>query len=283
MKFSKITIAVTASILLTSAAVALHWQSRPQAGSGETSPLGRLLPLEKNQSLEQKLQKLEESLSETHQIQERLFELVEELRSRLEMDMGAQNTAPNRTVAVSAVRNADPQAEYRDRYQRHRDLQYQRLVDAGLAPERAEHILSVQERLQHDQMKLAYEYHHTKDKASDQARALQQQMEVYHNPLAVLEQQLTEQEFDLYQRTFGFRQEMRITRILENTPAQSAGLQPGDKILSYNGHRVYHFGELQSQVMQVEPGKTVAIEIQREGSSGKQTIYVPSGPLGIQG
>lgn len=279
MKFRIATLALAGCALLAAGVLALQWQSPEQPGAAEATGLARLFPAEE-QSLEQRLQKMEAALRDTHQIQNQLFELVEEMRSRLEDNPGSQRPPAQ---AGASGRGAAAQADYRDRYQRHREMQYQRLVDAGLAPERAEFILSVQERLQHEQMKLAYEFHHTADKSSEQARALQQQLELHRNPHGVLEQELSEREFELYQQGFGYRQEMRVNRVLEGTPAQSAGLQPGDRILSYNGKRVYHFGELQSQVMQVEPGKTVPVEIQREGSSGRQTIYVPSGPLGIQG
>ena len=65
----------------------------------------------------------------------------------------------------------------------------------------------------------------------------------------------------------------------EPGPAERAGIQPGDAILSYAGERVYDAGSLVNATREGTAGATTAVEIEREGST--QLVYVPRGPLGI--
>lgn len=233
-------------------------------------------------NLEQRVKKLEDSLQDSIQIQTRLFDLVEELRRQ--MEQGEPEGMETRTAALrqEEQRHAS-QASRQERYRKYRDMQRQRLIDAGLNPGRAEFILDKQERFQYEHMQLTYEYRHLDDKSSPEAIALRDKLEVYSNPRKMFEHELSPQEFEGYLEVNGGRQELQINNIVPGTPAADTGLQPGDKIISYNGERVFHSGDLRSQIYRVEPGKTVAVEIQREGSSSTETIYVPSGPLGIQG
>jgi S1-C subfamily serine protease len=132
-------------------------------------------------------------------------------------------------------------------------------------------------------MQLAYEFRHLENKSSAEARALQEKINTYSNPRNVFEQELSREEFDQYLQAYGGRSEFQVGDVLTSTPAFEAGLQPGDKIISYNNKRVFHMGDLRQQIYQVKPGETVAVEIQREGGSGREIIYLPSGPLGIRG
>ncbi|SHE83435.1 PDZ domain-containing protein [Microbulbifer donghaiensis] len=237
--------------------------------------------------LEQRISALEASLENSNQIQSQLLDLVEELRERLEHYGPAVPAGEIRTAAAAATeRQRVDHPERRSRgalHSRHREVQLQQLIDAGLNPHRAEFILEKQERFQYEHMQLAYEYRHIRDKSSAEAERLREQLEIYSHPRKYFEHELSEQEFELYLDANGGRQEMRIDRVVSGTPASGAGLQAGDKIISYNGERVFHMGDLRTQVYKVAPGKTVAIEVQREGSSSREVIYVPSGPLGIQG
>jgi len=234
--------------------------------------------------LERRIQRLESSLDNASRIQSELLELVEDLHQRLDHYAPQLPKEEARTAAVNAAMgHRAEELSRRDHYTRHREMQLQRLVDAGLNPDRAEFILEKQERFQYEHMKLAYEYRHLQDKSSQEAEALKERLGIYSHPRKMFEHELSEQEFELYLEVNGGRQEMRVDRVVNDTPAANAGLRPGDKIISYNGERVFHMGDLRTQVYRVEPGKTVAIEVQRAGSSSKETIYVPSGPLGIQG
>ncbi|WP_323844780.1 PDZ domain-containing protein [Microbulbifer magnicolonia] len=239
-------------------------------------------------SLEERIRKLETSLNEANQIQTQLLDLVDDLRQRLEQYTPEQTAEEVRTEMVNSamprqVESIPDRSSRRDHYNRHRDSQLQRLVDAGINPDRAEFILEKQERFQYEHTKLAYEYRHLKDKSSAEAERLREQLDTYSHPRKYFEHELNEQEFELYLEATGGRQEMRIDRVVSETPAANVGLRAGDRIISYNGERVFHMGDLRTQVYRVAPGKTVAVEVQREGSSSRETIYVPSGPLGIQG
>ncbi|WP_193164586.1 PDZ domain-containing protein [Microbulbifer hainanensis] len=236
-------------------------------------------------SLEQRVEQLEVSLRNANQIQLQLLELVEELRQRLEQSGPAESRRDTRTAALTTDSDHGQRQSLsrRERHQQYREMQLKRLIDAGLNPDRAEYILDKQERFQYEHMKIAYQYRHLRDKSSEEAAELREQLDIYSNPRKMFEHQLSPQEFELYLDANGGRQEMRIDNVVSGTPASEAGLHPGDKIVTYNGERVFHMGDLRSQIYKVEPGKTVTIEVQRAGSSGTETLYVPSGPLGIRG
>jgi S1-C subfamily serine protease len=69
--------------------------------------------------------------------------------------------------------------------------------------------------------------------------------------------------------------------VLQNSPAQAVGLQPGDEIIAYNGKRVFDIGELTGLTNALRPGETVALEIERDGQPIQ--FFVESGPIGISG
>ncbi len=68
-----------------------------------------------------------------------------------------------------------------------------------------------------------------------------------------------------------------IVGVMEGTPAEAAGLQPGDVIQSINGTAVDAPEQVQAEVEATEIGRTLAIEINREGEL--QTIEVAPGAL----
>ena len=255
--------------------------SRIEASNGSISQLLSTT----DATLQQRVQKLEGALQESNRIQNELLELVDALHQKLEADTGA--TLDNSVSALgerprqrnNTLNERDSRTE---RHQQYREMQMQRLLDAGLSQNRAEFILDKQERFQYDYMRYSYEYRHLQDKSSERGTELKEQLEIHSNPRRLLEHELNKQEFELYLEANGERQEMRIDRVVSETPAASLGLQPGDKIISYNGERVFHMGDLRAQIYKVTPGKTVPLEVEREGGN-REVLYVPSGPLGIQG
>lgn len=285
MTFGKSGLIATGTLLLILASYAVNSAfSEKDTVEGNSSRFSQIFS-GSDESLEQRVKNLEAALEKSEQIQTQLLDLMDDLRHQ--MEGYPTNQLPGEEVSTEIAEDMS-EAHQRDnsrqaRYTKYRNMQLQKLIDAGLNPDRAEFILDKQERFQYEHMQLSYQYRHQQDKGSEQARALQEQLRNYSHPRKMLEHELSPQEFELYLESSGHRQEMQVDRIVDNTPAASAGLRPGDKIISYNGERIFHMGDLRNQIYRVAPGETVTIEVQREGSSSTETLYVPSGPLGIQG
>ncbi|WP_237065602.1 PDZ domain-containing protein [Microbulbifer guangxiensis] len=237
------------------------------------------------QSVTERLERLEQELEESRRFQRQLLDLVEELRQSIEGDtyVGEPTTNSATMDAADSGRRRHETAGRSKRLQQYRDSQLERLIDAGMDPARAQFVLEKTERFQFEHTRLSYQYRHLADKSSEEALALRRELEIHSNPQRMFSHLLSPEEFDLYLEANGRRQQISIDRIVPDTPAHDAGLRAGDRIISYNGERIFHMGDLRQQVYRVPPGKMVAVEIERAGSNNRETIYVPSGPLGIQG
>ena len=66
-----------------------------------------------------------------------------------------------------------------------------------------------------------------------------------------------------YVFTDGFAQ---VESVLAGTPAEVAGIHPGDHVISVNGDRVDSANELQERIFTARPGSRPAIVIERDGS-----------------
>jgi hypothetical protein len=72
---------------------------------------------------------------------------------------------------------------------------------------------------------------------------------------------------------------VRVADVMYASPAEGAGLQPGDIIISYAGERVFAPSDLVRATIEVEPGGTVAVLVLR--GSDEHHLSVPAGPLGV--
>jgi S1-C subfamily serine protease len=57
----------------------------------------------------------------------------------------------------------------------------------------------------------------------------------------------------------------QITRVLPGTPAEAIALQPGDRVLTVNGDRMSHEGELGEKIGAMAPGARPTIVFERDG------------------
>ena len=56
-----------------------------------------------------------------------------------------------------------------------------------------------------------------------------------------------------------------VNDVIPNGPASKGGLKRGDVIITFNGKEVVSVDNLPKQVAAVEPGKSVKVEIVRDG------------------
>ena len=96
-----------------------------------------------------------------------------------------------------------------------------------------------------------------------------------------LRAELGDAEYERYLDASGRSTNVAVSSVIESSPAQSAGLQPGDEIVRYDGERVFSMTDLTRQTMVGEPGETVVIDIMRNGNI--MQVVMPRGPVGITG
>ena len=70
-----------------------------------------------------------------------------------------------------------------------------------------------------------------------------------------------------------------IERVLESSPAQEIGLQPGDVILGYDGMRVFSNRDIRTARRNGAAGDPVPLRIERNGELLE--LEIPRGPLGV--
>ena len=94
-----------------------------------------------------------------------------------------------------------------------------------------------------------------------------------------LRAELGDAEYEQYLEASNRSTSVGINSVLEFSPAEEAGLQRGDRILRYNGERVFNLRDLNRLQMADNVGPNVVIDVVRDGSPLQVTV--PRGPLGV--
>lgn len=68
---------------------------------------------------------------------------------------------------------------------------------------------------------------------------------------------------------------VEVTRVEENSPAEKAGLKPGDVVLEYNGQRVEGMEQFGRMVRETPPGREAKLTVSRDGK--RQTLMAVLG------
>ena len=69
-----------------------------------------------------------------------------------------------------------------------------------------------------------------------------------------------------------------VTAVSPNSPAQKAGVQPGDVIVGFNGKRISSSAELPLAVADVRPGESAPLRVWRKGKEQNLTVVVGDTP-----
>jgi hypothetical protein len=200
-------------------------------------------------------------------LEDRVAELAAQLealgeRPRLARDANGPGGQPPADVEVMRARQ---QAARRAVEEAQRPI-VERLTAAGFSPDRAAWIERRQEELR--------------------MQALQEQYDARREgrPVAVgdaLRTDLGDADYERYLRALGRPTSVGVADVLASSPAERAGLLPGDEIVAYNGKRVFDTGELNALTLEGTPGETVVLDVRRDGQT--MQLVMPRGPIGITG
>lgn len=153
------------------------------------------------------------------------------------------------------------------------DMRTRRLVGGGFSEARAATIVQLEDEIRMAALQDEYEA-----RQNGEAVNAWRQMESYQERMRA---SLGDEEYGKYLEAYGGSSAVVVNNVIGSSPANRAGLQAGDQILSYNGDRVYNMNQLRDLAFDGSPGEDVIVEIERDGQ--RMQIVLPRGPMGISG
>lgn len=145
----------------------------------------------------------------------------------------------------------------------------ERLAAQGFAPDRAEWIIRRTEELRMQALQAQYDAQRGGRPVAAPAG------------LQTLRAELGDADYERYLQADGRPTAIPVRDVLASSPAESAGLEPGDEIVGYSGKRVFDMGELNALTLEGTPGESVVVEVRRDGQNIQ--LVMPRGPIGITG
>jgi len=202
-----------------------------------------------------------------------LFADVERLegvgeRSAAELEAARQEREERRAAASRRVEGTE--ADWLTRYQERR---MSRLVEGGFSEDEARRALRLESEVQFESMQAAWEAQRNGESLDNSSPE--------GDPQSLLRARLGDEAFERYLEAQGQPTSIGITQVYSGSPGGEAGIQPGDRLVSYGGERVFSVSELRRQTMQGAPGENVIIQVERDGMM--MQLSVPRGPIGITG
>ncbi|MEE3327805.1 MAG: PDZ domain-containing protein [Myxococcota bacterium] len=91
---------------------------------------------------------------------------------------------------------------------------------------------------------------------------------------------LGDESYDAMLYAMGEKNRVFFSKLLEDSPGMSAGLMPGDELISYDGQRIFRPFEIKQLTSEGDRGEWVEVRVQREGEPRR--FFVPRGPIGAQ-
>jgi hypothetical protein len=229
--------------------------------------------------LEERIQALERAVAGERDARLVLEEQLHGLYAELERFDSPEMTELLRNLAENSQAREQArvqQAGRRDRGARMQgltDMRVGRLVAGGFTQERAQQILEFEDEMRMAVLQAEYEALRNGETFSPWDRASDYQ--------GSLRERLGDAEFEKYLTAQGSQASVTVREVIGSSPANRAGLRPGDQILSYDGKRVFGMNDLKSMAFSGDPGEDVIVDIERNGQ--RMQLVLPRGPLGITG
>jgi hypothetical protein len=151
------------------------------------------------------------------------------------------------------------------------------LIDAGVSPDTAGEIVRRQGEREMRRLELrdraAREGYLGTERFFDELREL-------NTDTPSLRQEIGESGYDRYLFSAGQDNRVSVTSVIAGSPAEQAGIRPGDVILSYDGSRIFDFSELQGATRGGERDAPVSVQIRR--GTERIAVSIPRGPMGVR-
>lgn len=231
------------------------------------------------QSNEDRLVRLEQVIAEERDarliLEDRLLELMEEVEriSSTGPPVSAEQQARIDEARESSRRDRAANRDYASMAQRYADRRVERMVKGGFSEDEARNLLKLESEAQYKALEAMYE-----------AQRDGEPLDLFGSmgtADSILRAELGDERYARYLEAQGDPASVQVTQILGGSPASEVGLQSGDRIVGYNGKRVFSMLELRRLTMQGQPGENVIVEIERDGVA--MQLSMPRGPLGISG
>lgn len=206
-------------------------------------------------------------------LEEQLQMLIDEI-DRIDA-LGPRAFSDDSVPEPRPPRQADRRAprDFSSMIRNYQDRRVRALVDAGFADDEARRIIKQESAAQFRAMQMAHEAQR-RNEAVDLSSAMSA-------PQTLLRAEIGDDSYERYLEAQGMPTAVQITQVLEGSPGNDAGLQPGDDIVSYNGERVFTIDDIRQLTLQGTAGEDVVIEIDRDGV--RMQLNLPRGPVGITG
>jgi C-terminal processing protease CtpA/Prc len=224
--------------------------------------------------VEARVAALEQAVSDERQARQWLQEEVLYLTEELELLSGGVDPLQQPEIDVEQPTEDSRSArreDYRRRYSE--DGRIEALIEAGFLPSQASLIVRREAELQMDALQARYDAERSGDPV-DYFRSRNAGNDA-------LRGELGDADYERYLEANNRSTSISISSVIDSSPAQAAGLQPGDEIVRYDGERVFSMTDLTQQAIEGVPGQNVAVDIVRNGVP--MQVVMPRGPVGISG
>jgi len=181
----------------------------------------------------------------------------------------AESSEARQQARVQQAARRDRAARMQDR----EDMRIEQLVAGGFTEGRARQILELEDEMRMAALQAEFE-------AGQKGENLNP-WEWASNYQADLRERLGDADYEKYLTAQGGQASVTVREVIGSSPANRAGLRPGDRILSYDGKRIFTMNELRTMAFEGDSGEDVIVDIERNGQ--RMQLVLPRGPMGITG
>ena len=269
----KTSLVIVLSLAAAAGAATLVLQNSDPEPS-ESTATGVVNHFDENAATEQRILALEAAVSEERRARQLLEDELLFLFAEIEQFEADREDRRGADEEVREARgNVDSESvARRQQFREERQTTGRRdaMIEAGMAPDRADYILRRESEMRYESMQAVYE-----------ARNSGEPLEFNRNfnADAMLRDEIGDTEYEMYLEANNRSTSVGITSVMASSPGERAGLQAGDEIVGYDGERVFSTSELIQQTMAGGDGDVV-VDVMRDGSA--MQIVLPRGPIGVE-